>query len=138
MPSHLVHSYMDRLCFGRVYWKVHRQMDSAYQYFRGRHRIFWHDPSSACAIAANAYPGNKNAITSALLHIQTDNMFSANPFLHNQLWLLAKEDVNKRKRDKKQKIKRPKKKAPLNSSELEKTEKFIEQILELPGLHKLL
>ena len=130
MPSHLIHSYMDRSYFGKVYWKVHREMDCAYRYFRGRHRIFFHDPISACAIAAKAYPGDKNAISSALMHIEIDLLCSANPFYHKQLELLAKEDALKRKRSNKRKTKTRKKKAPSKLSELEKTENFFKELIE--------
>jgi hypothetical protein len=97
MPSHKVHAYVDRMLFGRVYWKVHRQIDSAYPYLGGRHRIFWHDPISAMAIAAEAYPGNPNAVSAAICHIQLDNMCSADPVFEKQLEALAIVDAKKRR-----------------------------------------
>ncbi len=138
MPSHMVHAYVDRLYFGRVYWKVHRQMDSAYQYFRGKHRIFWHDPISACAIAADSYPGDENAISAGLLHIRIDYTCSSDPFFHKQLWLLAKEDTQKRRHAKKQETKRKKKGVTRKPDEIEKTEKFFKQLIELKRLAELL
>ena len=133
MPSHKVHAYVDRMCFGKVYWKVHRLMDSAYQYFRGKHRIFWHNPISAYVIAAKSYPGDENAAFSALLHIQVDDMCSSDPFLDSQLWLLAKEDAEKRKQSKKRKTK-PRQKEVTNSPEIEKTENFFKKLTELEKL----
>jgi hypothetical protein len=138
MPEHLIHFYVDRIYFKKVYWRVHRDMDSAYPYFGSRHRIFWHDSVSACGIAANDYPGDENAVTSALLHIETDRLCSANPFLHNQLWLLAKEDVKRRKRAKKQKTKRKKKQKRegrrSTPKEFMDVEEFLGKILEIKRL----
>jgi hypothetical protein len=98
VPSHLVHAYVDRLCFGKVYWQVHRLMDSAYPISRGRHRVFWHDPQSAIAIAMDRYSGDENAILSALLHIQIDTACSANPYLKIYLEMLASENEAQKKR----------------------------------------
>ena len=138
MPSHLIHFYVDRLFFGKVYYRIHRQMDSAYQYFGGAHRVFWHDPISAYAIAANEYPGDRNAISSALLHIQIDQECSADPVFHRQLNFLAEEDAQKRKHNKKRKKKTARTKKPKPLSELEKTEKVISQLLELKKLTDLI
>jgi hypothetical protein len=117
-------------------------MDSAYPYFGSKHRIFWHDPVSACGIAANDYPGDENAITSALLHIETDKMCSANPFIHNQLWLLAKEDAKRRKRAKKQKTKRKKKQKRESRrptpNEFKEIEEFPRKSLEIQRLYKMI
>ena len=131
MPSHLVHAYLDRLFFGKVYWKVHRLMDSAYPYFRGRHRIFWHDFQSAVAIAVDSYPNDQNAICSALLHIQTDNACSANPLLHEQLKIAAKAEAKIRRK------RRKRKKQPL-SPELERFLKDMEKMSEIRRLKGLL
>ena len=134
MPGHIVHFYVDRACFGKVYYRVHRDMDSAYQYFRGKHRIFFHDVASACAIAANNYPGDRNAVSSALLHIEIDRLCSADPFFHRQLWLLAKEDAIKRKQAKKRNTRPKKRQSNKAVSEIEKTEKILKQLLELKRL----
>jgi hypothetical protein len=98
MPSHLAHVYVDRMLFGRAYWKVHRLIDSAYPYLRGGHRIFWHDPISAIAIAADAYPWDANAVSAAIIHIQVDNMCSAYPNFRKQLEAYARADARKRRR----------------------------------------
>jgi hypothetical protein len=125
IPSHLVHAYLDRLYFGKVYWKVHRLMDSAYPYFRGKHRIFWHDQQSAIVIAVNSYPNDQNAIKSALLHIQTDDACSANPLLRIQLEMLAEAEVKKRR------IRREKEKQQPLSPEFEKALKDLEKIVQI-------
>jgi hypothetical protein len=132
LPSHLVHAYLDRLHFGRVYWKVHRLMDSAYPFFRGQHRFFWHDPLSAIAIASDSYPNDSNAICSALLHIQADNAASANPLLHEQLEMLAKADASKRRKHRKKE-----KPQPL-SPEFEKALRDLEKIIEIRRMMGLL
>jgi hypothetical protein len=113
-------------------------MDSAYQFFRGKHRIFWHDPASAYAIGANFYPGDRDAISSGLIPIQIDTMCSENPFFHKQLWLLAKEDANRRKRNKKTKKKSKRKKKCKTLTELEKTEKVFKQLAEIKKLMGLI
>ena len=107
MPSHLVHAYLDRLYFGRAYWKVHRLIDSAYPFFGGQHRFFWHDEQSAFVIAMYCYPNDENAIYSALLHIQIDMICSANPLLRRQLELLAEVDAKKRRKGRKKKKEDP-------------------------------
>ena len=138
MPAHFVHFYVDRVFFGKIYYQVHRDLDSAYEYFRSKHRIFWHDPVSAYAIAENDYPGDRNAITSALLHIEIDNECSANPVFHEQLIMLAKADANKRKRAKKRKKKIKNKKERTTLTEVEKTEKTLKQLIELMELVRLI
>lgn len=136
MPCHLIHAYVDRVNFGKAYWQVHREMDSAYQYFRQKHRILFHDPPTACSLAAHAYPGDPNAISAALLHIETDKMCSADPFLHAQLWQVAKEDQLKKKNSKKKK--QTKRTNYSSSSEIEKTEKFFKQVDDLQRLMRLM
>lgn len=125
MPSHLVHAYLDRLYFGKAYWKVHKLIDSAYPFFGGKHRIFWHDLQSAIAIAVDSYPNDQNAINSALLHIQTDDACSANPLLRKQLEMLAKAEAKKRR-----KLRKKEKQQPL-SPEFEKAIKNLEKIIKI-------
>ncbi len=95
MPSHRVHAYLDRLYFGRVYWRVHRGIDSAYPYFGRGHGIFGHDPISAYLIASECYPGDPDAQTSAILQI--DCLCSSNPVFHRFLELEAGR-MSKRRR----------------------------------------
>ena len=93
MPGHMVHAYLDRMCFGKAYWKVHRRLDSAWFVCRRYHRRFWHDRVSATTIATAAYPGDQNAVWSAWLHIWADEHCSANPLFQKKLELLARADA---------------------------------------------
>lgn len=116
-------------------------MDSAYPYFGGKHRVFWHDTVSACAIAAEEYPGDENAVSSALLHIEEDNMCSSNPLFHEQLKLLAAQDAKKRKKSKKSPNKKrvkPKKEKTAPPDELEKFNEFLEDLAEIHRLARLI
>jgi hypothetical protein len=130
MPSHRAHAYVDRMLFGRAYWKVHRQIDSAYPYLRGRHRIFWHDPISAAAIAADAYPGDANAVSAAMIHIQVDNMCSADPQFRKQLEAHARADARKRRSSR-----RRRKELPSDFPELEA---FIDDCRKMVELRDLM
>ena len=101
MPSHKIHAYVDRLNFGRVYWKVHRGIDWAYPSLGRYHRVYGHDSVSALAIAAEAYPGDVNAQTSAMLHLQTDILCSCDPTFHKLLEYEAELDAKMRRRSRK-------------------------------------
>jgi len=103
MPSHTVHAYLDRLYFGKAYWKVHRRLDSAWFVCRRGHRRYWHDWASAQAIARDAYPGDENAVWAAWLHIETDEYCTASPLFRKELEMLAKADAKKRRSRRKKK-----------------------------------
>ena len=128
-PSHTVHTYLDRLYFGKAYWKVHRYIDSAWLVCRRGHRRYWHDWISAQAIASEAYPRDENAVWAAWLHIQTDNACTADPYLRELLEMCAKADAKKRKRQKK--------KQPL-PPETEKFLKDLEKLAEIQRLSRLI
>jgi hypothetical protein len=131
MPSLRVHAYLDRLYFGKVYWKVHRLMDSAYPFLRGEHRIFWHDQQSAIAIAMDSYPDDINAINSALLHLQADNACSYDPLFRKQLEMLAKAEAKERK--KRRKKDKPQPLSPAFEKAISDLEKII-RIRRMMGL----
>jgi hypothetical protein len=138
MPSHETHTYIDRLFLGKAYWKVHRMLDSAYPYLHGRHRIFWHDPTSAYAIAADAYPGDPNAQSSALIHIELDKQCSADPVFRANLEWLAKREAQRRKRARKRKsghVSKQKKTAP--PDELQTFNHFLKKLAEIRRLTQL-
>jgi hypothetical protein len=97
MPGPEVHTYVDRLLFGRSYWRIHREMDRPYKYLGKYHRILFHDPLLAYVIARKQYPNDPNAIAAAQCHIVLDNMCSRNRGLKKALERLAKLDRKKRR-----------------------------------------
>jgi hypothetical protein len=127
LPSHTVHTYLDREFFGKSYWKIHKLMDSAWWFCRRGHRRYWHDWVSAQIIASNAYPGDENAVWAAWLHIQTDEICSANPAFKRILEMWAKEEAEKRRR-------RKKKKAPVTPE----VKKFLEDLEKLVRIEKMM
>jgi hypothetical protein len=131
LPSHAVHAYIDRLYFGKAYWKVHKRMDAAWIVCRKGHRRYFHDWISAMAIAKATYPGDENAIWSAWLHIQTDELCSANPEFRKELEMVARTDVKKRKR------RRRKEKNELPDP-LKELVKFLEKVKQIKDMSRLL
>jgi hypothetical protein len=97
MPGLQVHRYVDKLLFGHSYWRVHREMDRPYKYLGRYHRIMFHDPLLAYAIARKCYPNDQNAIAAAQCHIALDNMCSRNRGLKRVLEWLARMDKKKKK-----------------------------------------
>jgi hypothetical protein len=93
LPSFKVHAYVDKQLLGKVYTKVHLQMDSAVPYLGARHRILYHDPFSVSAIAWNTYPGDAKAQLAAFLHIIVDRGCSAYPVFRVFLEWLAEMDA---------------------------------------------
>ena len=139
MPSHKVHAYIDRLFFGKAYWKVHHRIDSAYPYLGGKHRIFWHDPVSAYAIAADAYPGDANAQAAAFLHIEVDNQCSADPTFRAWLEWWADREAKKRKREPKSKTKaKPRRKKAGPPEEVQELTQFMKKLVEIRRLAQLI
>jgi hypothetical protein len=91
--GHDIHVFVDRTLFGKAYWKIHREMDWPYGFLGRRHRVLFHDPLTASAIARSCYPGDENAVLAALVHIEIDDLCSANPFLSVSLsfsWMLRR------------------------------------------------
>ena len=80
LPSHKVHCYVDRTLFGRSYWRVHRQIDMPYLFLGKKHRVLFHDPFTAIAIAQRLYPGDPMAEEAALVHLHIDSVCSSDPF----------------------------------------------------------
>jgi len=134
MPGHLVHAYIDRLNFGRVYWKVHRRMDSAWLVLRRNHRVLWHDWPSAYCIACDAYPNDENAVWSAWLHIRIDEQCTADPQFRRNLEMQARADAAKRKKRKKS----SKKKEELLFPELDALLNDLKKMAEIKRMAKAL
>ena len=92
--------------FGKSYWRVHREMEKPYIVLGRKHRVLFHDPCSALAIARKWYPGDPDAKLAALFHIYIDNACSENPALKAQLELLASREAKARSSAKRRKCNR--------------------------------
>lgn len=136
MPGHRVHLYLDRLLFGRSYYKVHRKMDYAWYYLRRNHRCFGHDRVSAIAIAAESYPGDYNALQAALFHIELDKLCTALPKFKKALEIESKHDATKRRRKKRSKKSKNKKSG--DSVDYRQNAEFVEKLERVRRLAKLL
>lgn len=98
MPGLRVHTYIDKLLFGKSYWKIHREMDKAFKALRRRHRVLFHDPLSAINIALKKYPHDPNAVLAAIYHINIDEQCTRNPEFREYLEALARLDRRRGKR----------------------------------------
>jgi hypothetical protein len=98
LPGLSVHSYIDRLFFGKSYWRIHRRMDGPVATLGKNHRILYHDPPTACAIARSLYPSDPIAERAAVYHIIVDHLCSQNPSLKRSLERLAKSRGKKKRR----------------------------------------
>ena len=90
MPSLRAHRYIDYLYLNKSYWKIHRAMDKPVKYLGRSHRVLFHDVISAVAIARYFYPGDPDAETAALLHIEFDTLCTADPDFKRELERNAK------------------------------------------------
>jgi hypothetical protein len=133
MPSWRVHVYMDKVFFGRAYPKVHRKMDSAFAILRRNHRVLFHDPLSAYAIARRCYPGDNNAVLAAENHILIDNLCTADPdyrrFLEN-MELLSRHEKSTRKKKRKPRQK--------EDPRIKAFERDVKRFVELEKMRKML
>jgi hypothetical protein len=136
LPGHRVHLYLDRLLFGRSYYKVHRKMDYAWYYLRRGHRCFGHDPISAIAIAAESYPGDYNAVQAALFHIELDKLCTADPQFKKMLEIQVKCNATKRRR--KKRVTKAKNKKSADSADYKQIAEFVEKLERNRRLAKLL
>ena len=128
---------MDKLFFGKSYWKTHKGIDSAYPYLRGQHRIYWHDPVSAVAIASDAYLNDSKAQSAAVLHLEIDTQCSANPNYKAQLEFLAENAKKRRKTFTKTKRKRKnRRKKAFPADELDELEQTLKKLAEIQTLAK--
>jgi hypothetical protein len=137
LPGWRVHAFMDRIWLGKSYWKIHRKMDEPVVFLGKKHRVLFHDFPSACMIAEDCYPGDPDAVASALIHISTDEQCSADPeyrkFLEN-MERLSKERPRKRKTKKPRRT--PKKDDPLERAiavmeKIEEAERLTRALLSL-------
>jgi hypothetical protein len=101
LPGWDVHLYIDRVFFGKSYYKIHRQIDWPFKIVGKDHRRFFHDPLSARIIAETCYPGDESAVLAAYGHIVLDKFCTENPEYMKILEKLAILDKAKRRRGKK-------------------------------------
>jgi len=123
VPGWRVHSFIDRMFFGRSYSKIHRKMDEPFKYFGKGHRVLFHDPVTACAIAESCYPGDPNAVLAALLHIQCDELCSADPGYRR---CLENMEILSRKKKKRRKGKKIRKQVLIENSVVRDIKKLAE------------
>jgi hypothetical protein len=106
VPGHKVHTFVDRVFFGKAYFKLHRKMDEPVYWLGKKHRILNHDAATAVCIARCYYPGDKNAEEAAYTHILLDDFCTANPAWKKLLEQLAYTDAKRRKQERQKKIRR--------------------------------
>ena len=133
MPAHKIHFYLDRMLFGKVYYKIHRAIDKPWRVFGRNHRVYFHDPWSVELIARKFYPFDQNALDSALYHIQLDQMCTNDPAFKHQLELFADRAIRRRKRSKS--VNKGKKAAPI-PKDVKEMRRFCKQILEIEKLDR--
>lgn len=139
LPGHRVHRYLDRELFGKSYYRIHREMDRPYLFLGKTHRVLFHDPCSALAIAQRWYPGDDNAKLAALFHIYIDNTCSENPSLKAQLKFLANRDAKERASAKRRKCNRrttgcDEKEKKRTADPVKKFIQFLEKVREFKAL----
>jgi hypothetical protein len=135
MPGHRVHCYVDRLLFGKSYWRLHRALDKPVIFLGKRHRVLFHDGFSSAVIAQRLYPGDPRAVEAALVHVQLDNFCSSNPDFAKTLKLFAEYDANQRRTARrKTRSKRPKTAA----NQLREFHALIRKLVEVRRLARML
>jgi hypothetical protein len=135
MPSHKLHCFVDRMCFGRSFLKLHRALDKPYWVLGRKHRVVFHDGWSATEVAKRVCPGDPVALEAAVLHVQLDELCSNNRVFHDDLKRWAELNAQERKR-RRGKGKKTKKRAIPSS--LKKVGKTCKQLLEIGELARLI
>jgi hypothetical protein len=106
VPGHRTHAYVDRLFFGKAYFKLHRKMDEPVYWLGRKHRVLNHDVATAVCIARWCYPNDGNAEEAAYTHILLDEFCTANPAWKKLLEQLAYTDAKRRKQQRQKKKRR--------------------------------
>ena len=135
MPSHKIHCYVDRMLFGKSYWRLHRQIDKPFLFLGKKHRVLFHDVFSVVAIAQKLYPWDPMAEEAGLVHVQIDLLCSSDPFFKRQLKYFAEQDAKKRRSSRKKKAKSRKRIAPPDP--LEEFEIFLDKLQEIRRLARI-
>jgi hypothetical protein len=116
--------------FGKSYRKIHENMDSAVPVLGKKHRILFHDPVWACAIAQECYPNDPNAVSAANMHILADQLCSSDPGLKKMLENFEMLD----REDRKTKKKKKRKKAPKKD---DATAKFFSDLKKMEEIQRI-
>lgn len=77
-------------------------MDAPVVVLGRKHRVFFHDPVSAQAIAEQSYPGDPNAVSAGYMHILADDLCTSDPGLKRTLENMERLDRGKRRKTGKQ------------------------------------
>jgi hypothetical protein len=102
VPGHIVHFYVDRKLFGKVFYKVHRAIDKPIVFVGGKnHRKYNHDMASCAFLASKTYSGDPRAVQSAYVHILTDQICTNSPYFKKMLEQMAYADKARRKQARK-------------------------------------
>lgn len=123
MPGWRVHCFLDRVFYGKSYYKIHRKMDAPVLFFGRKHRMYFHDSLSAYVIGQKCYPNDPNAIAAANLHIYIDQLCSADSGL--KMTFESWEIVGRRRGKKR------KKQTPIENDILAKVVGDIQKIAEI-------
>jgi len=139
MPSHKLHCFMDRMCFGKSYRKLHEALDKPYLVLGRKHRVIFHDGWSAMEVAKRVCWGDPVALEAAALHLYLDEKCSHDRAFHEELKRWAERDAQERKQARsKDTRKRKKKKGLATPSSVIQVEKTFKQLMEIQKLARLI
>jgi hypothetical protein len=110
-------------------------MDEPVVFLGKKHRVLFHDVPSAYLIAKECYPGDPDAVASALLHILTDHQCSEDPYYRK--FLEQMEMLDRKKRTPKRKRKKTKR-APKKNDPMEGAFAYLEKMEEAERLYRAL
>jgi len=102
MPGRQTHTYLDRIMFGKSYWKLHKVIDFPVFLYGRKHREHFHDYVSLICIAKMNYPDDPVACDAACLHSLIDNFCTARPDWKKFLAEKAKNYYKKMRQSKKE------------------------------------
>ena len=97
-PNHEVHRYIDKLFTGKEYPDVHKSLDWPVFVLGRGHRVLFHDYPTAIVLARKKHPFDPNAEIIPILHIDFDEICSADPKYRKVLEKKAREASKQRKK----------------------------------------
>jgi len=97
-PNHEVHCYVDRRFTGKEYPNVHKSLDWPVFVLGRGHRVLYHDYITAMVLARKNYPFDPNVEIIPVLHIDFDEICSADPEYRKVLEKKAREASKQRKK----------------------------------------
>jgi len=126
LPKHEGHNFIDRVCLGRSFPRLHRALDKPVFFLGKYHRELFHDLTTAYFIAHQTYPNDPRAVESARLHIYYDEFCSRDPEYRRYLEKMAKSDKQRRKANRSKRRRKKKK-----DDDFESLIRFIKFVLRL-------